>query len=161
MLQRIQTVYMLASVVAILMMHFFWLASITTPEAVFEINSLGLQCQTPGMESAGQMMWELLILLLVMVALPLVTIFMYNHRKLQLRMLIYTAILDLCYYGLFFWDANRMAEGVIAMNNGSAVELNFNYIMLAMPAVSVFALVMAMRGVVYDIALLKSLDRLR
>lgn len=160
MLQRIQTVYMLASVVAILMMHFFWLASISTPEAVYEINSLGLQCQTPGMESAGQMMWELLILLLVMVALPLVTIFLYNHRKLQLRMLIYTAILDLCYYGLFFWDADRMS-GAIAMNNGGVADLTFNYIMLAMPAVSVFALVMAMRGVVYDIALLKSLDRLR
>lgn len=158
MLQRIQTVYMLASVVAILMMHFFWLASISTPAAVFEINSLGLQCQTAGMESAGQMMWELLVLLLVMVALPLVTIFLYNHRKLQLRMLIYTAILDLCYYGLFFWDANRMAA---AIGNGGAVDLNYNYIMLAMPAVSVFALVMAMRGVVYDIALLKSLDRLR
>lgn len=161
MLQRIQTVYMLASVVAILMMHFFWLATISTPEAVFQINSLGLQCETPGMESAGQMMWELLVLLLVMVALPLVTIFLYNHRKLQLRMLIYTAILDLCYYGLLYWDVDRMATSVSQLSQTGTADVNYNYIMLAMPIVSVFALVMAMRGVVYDIALLKSLDRLR
>ena len=67
MIQRVQTIYMLASVIAILTMHFFWLASFAIPEATFELNSLGLVCQTKGFET-DRMVWELFIVLLLMVA---------------------------------------------------------------------------------------------
>lgn len=160
MIQRVQTIYMLASVIAILTMHFFWLVSYAMPEATFEFNSLGLVCTTPGFET-DRMCWDVFLLLLVMVALPLVTIFLYKKRKLQLHMLIYTAILNLCYYGLFFWRAAQISDEVFALSTSKTLDETYNYIMLAMPLLSIFCLVMAMRGVIYDIALLKSLDRLR
>lgn len=160
MLQRVQTVYMLASVIAILTMHFFWLASYAMPEATFEFNALGLVCTTPGFET-DQMCWDVFLLLLVMVALPLVTIFLYKKRKLQLHLLIYTAILNLCYYFLFFWRASQFSEQVFAVSTSQHLDETYNIIMLCMPALSIFCLIMAMRGVIYDIALLKSLDRLR
>lgn len=165
MLQRVQTVYMLASVIAILTMHFFWLASFATPEATYELNSMGLLCKTPGFE-IDQMAWDIFIVLMLMFILPLVTIFLYKHRKLQLRMLIYTAILNVLYFGLFFYDFNKYSDYVVsltrdAVTNTTTVDSMTNIMMLFMPALSIFCLIMAMRGVIYDIALLKSLDRLR
>lgn len=160
MIQRVQTVYMLASVIAILSMHFFWLASFATPEATFSLTSLGLQCATPGFET-DLMAWDLFLLLLVMLLLPLITIFLYRKRKLQLRMLIYTAVLDLCYYGLFFYDQDKYATEVLSKITSNHLEVDSNIMMLFMPALSIFCLIMAMRGVIYDIALLNSLDRLR
>jgi hypothetical protein len=160
MIQRVQTIYMLASVIAILTMHFFWLASFAIPEATFELNSLGLVCQTKGFET-DRMVWELFIVLLLMVALPLINIFLYKNRKLQLRVLIYTIILNVLYYGLFFWECYRLKGEVAALSQGGAVDVHYNIMMLVRPAVSIFALIMAARGVIFDIALIKSLERLR
>lgn len=160
MIQRVQTVYMLASVIAILTMHFFWLASFAIPEATFELNSLGLVCQTKGFET-DRMVWELFIVLLLMVALPLINIFLYKKRKVQLRVLIYTIILNVLYYGLFFWECYRLKGDVAALSQGGVVDVHYNIMMLVMPAVSIFALIMAARGVIFDIALIKSLERLR
>jgi len=160
MIQRVQTVYMLASVIAILTMHFFWLASFAIPEATFELNSLGLVCQTKGFET-DRMVWELFIVLLLMVALPLINIFLYKNRKLQLRVLIYTIILNVLYYGLFFWECYRLKGDVATLSQGGVVDVHYNIMMLVMPAVSIFALIMAARGVIFDIALIKSLERLR
>lgn len=160
MIQRVQTIYMLASVIAILTMHFFWLASFAIPEATFELNSLGLVCQTKGFET-DRMVWELFIVLLLMVALPLINIFLYKNRKLQLRVLIYTIILNVLYYGLFFWECYRLKGDVAALSQGGVVDVHYNIMMLVMPAVSIFALIMAARGVIFDIALIKSLERLR
>lgn len=151
---------MLASVIAILTMHFFWLASFAIPEATFELNSLGLVCQTKGFET-DRMVWELFIVLLLMVALPLVNIFLYKKRKVQLRVLIYTIVLNVLYYGLFFWECSRLKGDVAALSQGGVVDVHYNVMMLLMPAISIFALIMAARGVIYDIALLKSLERLR
>ena len=160
MIQRVQTIYMLASVIAILTMHFFWLASFAIPEATFELNSLGLVCQTKGFET-DRMVWELFIVLLLMVALPLINIFLYKNRKVQLRVLIYTIILNVLYYGLFFWECYRLKGEVAALSQGGVLDVHYNIMMLVMPAVSIFALIMAARGVIFDIALIKSLERLR
>ena len=151
---------MLASVIAILTMHFFWLASFAIPEATFELNSLGLVCATKGFET-DRMVWELFIVLLLMVALPLVNIFLYKKRKVQLRVLIYTIVLNVLYYGLFFWECSRLKGDVAALSQGGVVDVHYNIMMLIMPAVSIFALIMAARGVIFDIALLKSPERLR
>lgn len=160
MIQRVQTIYMLASVIAILTMHFFWLASFAIPEATFSLNSLGLVCATKGFET-DRMVWELFIVLLLMVALPLINIFLYKNRKLQLRVLIYTIILNVLYYGLFFWECYRLKGEVAALSQGGVVDVHYNIMMLLMPLVSIFALIMAARGVIFDIALIKSLERLR
>lgn len=160
MLQRVQTVYMLASVIAILTMHFFWLASFATPEATYELNSMGLVSTTSGV-NVDMMAWDLFILLLVMFILPLVTIFLYKRRKLQLRMLIYTAIINVLYYALFFYDFDKYGDYVVSITPSMTVDATCNIMMLVMPALSIFCLIMAMRGVIYDIALLKSLERLR
>lgn len=161
MIQRVQTIYMLASVIAILTMHFFWLASFQiTGGAVFELNSLGLVGKTPGFE-IDTMNWLVFLLLVLMVALPLITIFLYNKRKLQLRLLIFTAVLNVLYYGVYFWQVSAASSSLLAHFSAETVEATNNYMMLVMPALSIFCLIMAIRGVSYDIVLLKGLERLR
>ena len=151
---------MLASVIAILTMHFFPLDTYAMPEATCVLTSLGLECLTPGFIESHFCI-DLFVVLLLMVALPLVTIFLYKKRKLQLRMLIFTAVLNLLYYGLFFWRSSEVCAEVLAQSTSKTLDETYGFIMLCMPALSIFCLVMAMRGVIYDIALLKSLDRLR
>lgn len=159
MIQRIQTVYMLACAVAILMMMLFPLASFQIPEATFELSALGLSSLTPELPFE-QMGWPLFLLLLIMLALPLINIFLYKKRKLQLRVLIYVALIDLLYYGMFFWQCSSYTDQIATMTTGS-VEPAYSILMLLMPALSAFCAIMAMRGVAYDMALLKSLEHLR
>lgn len=160
MIQRVQTIYMLASVIALLTMHFFWLAAFTMPEATFELNSMGLVSTSPGFETDQ---WNLLIflLLLIMVALPLVTIFLYNKRKLQLRLLGFSTVLNVLYYGVLFWQISIYEDQVFAISTSKVLDSTTNVMMLAMPLLSVFCNFMAYRGVVADIVLLKAADRLR
>lgn len=159
MLQRIQTVYMLAAAVAALMMLLFPLATFLTPEATYELTALGLTSLTPEVPF-DEMGWALLAALLIMLVLPLVCIFCYRRRRLQMRILIYTALFDLLCYALFFWRCSEYASMLSALSAGQA-EVLYNYVMLAMPALSVFCCIMAWRGVMFDEALVKSLERLR
>jgi len=160
MIQRVQTIYMLASVIALLTMHFFWLASFAMPEATFELNSMGLVCTSPGFET-DQMNWLIFLLLIVMMAVPLVTIFLYKNRKLQLRLLIFATVLNVLYYGVYFWQVSFYSDQIFALSVSKTLDETNNVIMLAMPLLSIFCNVMAMRGVIYDIALIKGLERLR
>lgn len=160
MLQRVQTIYMLASVIALLTMHFFWLASFAMPEATFELNSMGLVCTSPGFET-DQMNWLIFPLLILMMAIPLVTIFLYKNRKLQLRLLIFATVLNALYYGVYFWQVSVYSDQIFALSVSKTLDETNNVIMLAMPLLSIFCNIMAMRGVIYDIALIKGLERLR
>lgn len=141
------------------MMMLYPLAGLYLTDATFEFNALGISSLTESVK-LDQMGWAVFILLLLMLALPLVDIFLYKNRTLQLRIAIFAAILNLLFYALFFWQLGEYKTLVERLANGP-VNVDYNIILLAMPALSVFCLVMAARGVAKDIALLKSLDRLR
>ncbi|MDO4497010.1 MAG: DUF4293 domain-containing protein [Bacteroidales bacterium] len=165
MLQRIQTVYMLGSVIAILMMLLFPLGTISSTSATFSLSALGISSVTEEFPY-DVMRYPLIILLLIMFVLPLFCIFMYNKRKMQLRILIYSAIVDLLFYAYFFmfetsacYDLVSNALHIAEMSE--ELEIGYRFHLFAMPAVSCFCCIMAFRGVAYDIALLESADRLR
>lgn len=165
MLQRIQTVYMLASVIAILMMLLMSLGIIESPDAVFNITALGITSVTEEVP-LDQMRYGMLFLLLLMLALPLVCIFMYKRRKLQQRILIYTMVVDLLFYAYYwFFELDELAAivlQVLRLNDlPLQIETSSSFVLLAMPLLSAFCCLMAWRGVTYDIALLASADRLR
>ena len=161
MIQRKQTIYMLASVIAVLMLFLYPLAVFETPEAIFELNAFGLSSVTPEVP-LDVMQWALLIVLLIMLILPLVAIFMYKKLKLQLRMLIYSAVLDLLFYGLFyFFELNACEDLILPLLSEHKLSTSGMLLPAIMPALSVFCNIMAIRGVCYDRALLASADRLR
>lgn len=165
MLQRIQTVYMLGSVVAVLMMLLYPLGTFAAPEATFNLSALGVSSVTEGVV-LDEMRYAMLFVLALMFALPLACIFLYTHRKLQLRILIYTALLDVLFYPFFFLYEVKASLGLAVsalLDNGieSVPEVSYQFTLYAMPIVSIFCCIMAFRGVTYDIALLASADRLR
>ena len=165
MIQRIQTVYMLASVIAILMMLVMPLGTICSNDAYFDLTALGISSVTEGVV-LDEMCYDLLSLILLMLALPLVCIFLYKRRKLQLRILIYTAVLDVLFYAYFFLYEAPVVKGMAMQalsNSGFTADVTADYAicLYAMPALSLFCCIMAWRGVIYDIALLSAADRLR
>jgi formate hydrogenlyase subunit 3/multisubunit Na+/H+ antiporter MnhD subunit len=106
--------------------------------------------------------WSLFTLLLIMMLVPLVCIFLYKRRWLQLRFLIFSSILNLLFYALFFFEKGQHTQWILTESGTQGpADITYNYILLAMPVLGVFCDVMAMRGVLRDIALLKSLERLR
>ncbi|MBQ0056589.1 MAG: DUF4293 domain-containing protein [Bacteroidales bacterium] len=165
MLQRIQTVYMLASVIAMLMMLVMPLGTIESANAFFNVSALGVSSVSEEV-ALDQMRYGLFLLLLLAMALPLVCIFLYKKRKLQQRILIYTATLDVLFYAYFFLFELPAMKGLAARaldlcGFATEVSADCSFVLYAMPALSVFCCVMAWRGVTYDIALLASADRLR
>ena len=175
MLQRKQTLYMLASVIAVMMMLILpsGLSCFSVGEQdVFFLSGLGLSSVMPEVYPIDVMRYGLLLILLLMLALPLVCIFMYKHRKLQVRMLLYAIILDVLFFGYMFLYELPACEGladsvVAAAGQWSDAQpqpelgVHYQFVLFAMPLVSIFACIMAVRGVLYDIALLASADRLR
>ena len=156
---------MLASVIAILMMLVMPLGTIESADAYFNLSGLGINSVTDGIP-LDRMSYDMLAILLCMFFLPLVCIFLFNKRKLQLRILIYTAVLDLLFYAyFFFYEAGvleGMAQSALALSGyATEVKSTYTYTLYVMPALSIFCCIMAIRGVLYDIALLASADRLR
>ena len=77
-------------------------------------------------------------------------------------MLIFAAVLDVLFYGFFYFFQLEACEDIIfPLLTSKTLASTSGMITILMPALSVFCNVMAMRGVYYDIALLASADRLR
>lgn len=161
MLQRVQTIYMLASVIAVLMLFLFPLATFQTLEATFELNAFGLVSVTESVPM-DVMRWCLLGVLLLMMMLPFVAIFMYKKHKLQLRFLIFTSVLDILFYPMYFiFERPSCQSLVMSTCEQQNVEITTAMILFVMPVLSLVCCIMAMKGVLYDMALLSSADRLR
>jgi hypothetical protein len=70
-------------------------------------------------------------------------------------------VLNVLYFGLFFWECYRFKDYVASLSQSGVVDVRYNIMMLIMPVVSIFALIMAVRGVIFDIVLIRDSERLR
>lgn len=150
MIQRIQTLYLLA--VVALGIALIWLPVIqfVTPEEatelqIWELSALG------GAPLQG--LWGLLLTTILIPVLALVDIFLYNKRLLQARLNIFTVFLCLGYYGvlaIYIWLAK--------------VSLNLDWHILpsaCIPLVCLVLTLMATRRILKDEALVRAADRIR
>lgn len=176
MIQRKQTLYLLAIFALIIAMLFMPLATLTvggtTPttnietaadgtilkstvvgNSEVELNVWGIY--TDGVRDTGLIF--LTILVFVTVAVTFVNVFLYRRRWLQLRLCFAIGIMlvgILAFIGLYVYQLNSVAttQEFAAMNY--SVSCLF-------PLLSLFLVWLAYRGVSADIALLRSLDRIR
>ena len=150
MIQRIQTLYLLA--VVALGIALIWLPVIqfVTPEEatelqIWELSALG------GAPLQG--LWGLLLTTILIPVLALVDIFLYNKRLLQARLNIFTVLLCLGYYGvlaIYIWLAK--------------VSLGLDWHILpsaCIPLVCMVLTLMATRRILKDEALVRAADRIR
>lgn len=150
MIQRIQTLYLLAIVILGITLCFQPVLQFVSPlEAqelqVYELSALG------GVPLQG--LWGLFLTTVLIPLLALVDIFLYKKRLLQARLNIFTALLCLGYYGvlaIYVWQA-RLALGV-----------DWHILpWAAIPLVCFVLTLMATRRILKDEALVRAADRLR
>lgn len=150
MIQRIQTLYLLAIVILGITLCFQPVLQFVSPEEaaelqVYELSALG------GAPLQG--VWGLLLTTMLIPLLALIDIFLYKKRVLQARLNIFTAMLCLGYYGvlaIYVWQAK--------------LALGTDWHILpwaAIPLVCLVLTLMATRRILKDEALVRAADRLR
>jgi hypothetical protein len=96
-----------------------------------------------------------LLIALVMVLLPLVTIFMFSNRKRQLRMTAIALLSSAGFMSMMLWRVRGLSTHVPPVTGGSY------WIGAVLPVFSIVLLVLAMVGIRNDEKLVRSTDRLR
>ena len=150
MIQRIQTLYLLAVVALGVALVWLPVVQLVTPEEaeelqVWELSALG------GAPLQG--LWGLLLTTILIPVLAFVDIFLYKKRLLQARLNIFTIMLCLGYYGvlaIYIWQA-KLALGV-----------EWHILPWAsFPLVCLVLTLMATRRILKDEALVRAADRIR
>ncbi len=147
MIQRIQTIFLFLSVVFAGVLFFVPIASFSCGNEFVELSVFG----------AGNQMNAILLLILAVLTLlvPLVTIFLYKKRELQLKMSSLNVFLNALLCGLvFLYYADNVQEKLSA----ETISYTFG---VYIPLINMVLSVLAMRWIRKDIELIKSVDRLR
>ncbi len=161
MIQRIQTLYLLAIVILGITLCFKPVIQLVTPEEAAELRIYNLSAS--GLELVTnedcqpvvclQGLWGLLLTTALIPLLALVDIFLYKKRLLQARLNIFLALLCLGYYGvlaIYIWQA-KLALGV-----------DWHILPWAsIPLICFVLTLMATRRILKDEALVRATDRIR
>jgi hypothetical protein len=155
MLQRIQTVYLLAATVLMSLMLFLPLAEIAAEgTGIYQVLSKGWFITGGETAELAMATWPVFILALVLTLVPLINLFMYRSRKIQLRICIYSIILAFGLIGLIYY---YFVVGFRQLDE-PAYALRFP---LVIPAIFIILIYLAFRGIRKDEILVRSLDRIR
>lgn len=161
MIQRIQTIYLLA--VAALGIALIWLPAIIFVSAedaetlrIWELGATGLtevtETELPPIVLHG--VWGLTLTTVLIPLLALIDIFLYKKRILQARLNIFQVMLCLGYYGvmaIYVWLMKMTVEGVSWSPDFWA----------AIPLICLVLTLMATRRILKDEALVRAADRIR
>lgn len=150
MIQRIQSLYLVLAAAAMLV-------AIATPLATFYFNSDEVVFEAMGIYLNGNLTdstWGLFVIGIVSSVLGLITIFLYKNRILQIRLSIFNIILMVGFY---------LYLGFIFYMVYPVEDLSFHKVGLGsiMPLISIILVIIAIRKIGADEALVQSLNRLR
>ncbi|MCC8154524.1 MAG: DUF4293 domain-containing protein [Tannerellaceae bacterium] len=155
MLQRIQTIYLLAILVLMSVLMFVSLADVQINADFFKFDVSGLT--TVGTESQlVYSTWSILALNVVIVAVALITIFLYKKRILQIRLCVFNGLLMVGYYALFAFFCWNLSKGL----ETGTIHITYKFV-LAFPLICIILDYLAIRNIGADEALVRSLERLR
>ena len=167
MIQRKQTLYMLLAVICMTIFTFAKMYTFNSTDSSMELHTYGYELFEAGAEEPiADSAINLRSLCMVVLAalstlLMLVNIFLYKKRELQLSILMsqYALLVGIIGYGVYYvWSfSGFFAESIPA---GTALT-NVPGWSLCLPLVALLMNYLAIRGVASDIALLRSVDRIR
>lgn len=149
MIQRIQTVYLLAATVLVVLAMSFPLGYFYSATSFFVWSNLSLLIPDGRVDYAS---WPLFLLLQIVAVLSLVAIFLFKKRPVQIKLIVFAMIVTVGYYVLlssYIWGIFR-----------GLGKFHPTW-MLCFPLLSLILNYMAMRAIKKDEALVKSYDRLR
>jgi len=165
MIQRRQTLYLLAIVALGVTLYFCDVIQFTTPEyesnqRMFLLSAQGLEEVSPEFEFCEetqpvslQGLWGLTVITLLIPFLALVDIFLYKKRLLQARLNIFTALVCIGYYGMVFMYIWFMRH---------QIKVDWNVCFGAcLPLVCLILVVGATRLILKDEMMVRAADRIR
>lgn len=147
MIQRIQTLFILAAEMLIASLFFVNLADLSVNDELFTFSVKGIY-------NGETLIFDglpLIVFIGLIVLLHLVVVFMYKKRIRQIRMLSFTIILLIGLFGLFFYFAYAGFD---------APQVAFK-VPVAFPVVAAILDFLAIRAIGKDEALVRSMDRIR
>jgi len=147
MIQRIQTVYIFVAAILVATLFKLKLADLS-------VNNELMEFYAKGITKGGEILFDGLPILLftgLIVLLHVLVIFLYKKRILQIRILVFTIILLLGLFGMFFYFTYTGFDGA---------KVAFK-IPVVFPIVAVILDWLAIRAIGKDEALIRSLNRLR
>jgi len=147
MIQRIQTVYLFISALLIALLMKLKLADLSVNDELYTFTARGIY-------NGENLVFDglsIFIFIWVIILLHLFVIFKYKKRILQIRILVFTMVLMLGLFGMFFYFAYAGFEGA---------KVAFK-IPVVFPIVAVILDYLAIRAIGKDEALIRSLNRIR
>jgi peptidoglycan/LPS O-acetylase OafA/YrhL len=154
MIQRSQTLYLLLAAITVFLLFIFPIAELVDKaSSIYIFRYRGFYEVVDGAEKLINLTIPLAILLFVSAILPLIIIFLYKKRKLQMKLCIFNIILVFCALGLIaFYVAASYSK----------IEANVQYkVSASLPIIAIILIVMAYLGIKKDDKLIKSIDRIR
>lgn len=152
MIQRIQSIYLLVVTLLMASLFFYPFAELLgADDQIFIFNFDGLSVE--GEEGLYLFTLPPFILLSIIVLIPLVSIFLYKKRILQMRLNFINMILLLGYMGLNYYyiqNFSKQLDGIVSY-----------HITAIFPIISVILTYLAIRAIGKDEALIRSMDRIR
>lgn len=155
MIQRIQTVFLFLAAIFAGVLFFSPIAAFEHGAEVMKLTVLGVNNQVDAQYFNAIYTLPLLVLTILVVAIPMVTIFMYKKRELQIKLSSLNVFLNAIICGLIFLYYTSNIEKTIAAEG--VAYLFGTYI----PLINMVLSILAMRWIKKDIELLRSVDRLR
>lgn len=151
MIQRIQTLFLLIVVCLISLMIFFPLANLVTEDTTYLLKADAL-VNVMKDNQAELVIWPLFILLIIMILIPLLTIFLFKKRLLQIRFTVFGSVLNLLFYALFFYEVSLLQKEL------HIDQISYNYWLLALPIIAILFNILAIRRITQDEILIRSLN---
>jgi len=153
MIQRIQSVYLAVSSFLFAAMFFFPFITLTGVSAIYELKIMGINSITANDESLVLQGIPLFVLLMVLAILPIIILFLFKKRVLQMRLIVFSMLLAIGFIILIGFYAFVISDLDI-----TGWTLNYP---LIFPVVSIIFLFMAYKAIKRDEDLIKSIDRIR
>lgn len=155
MLQRVQTIWLFFASSAIFSLFLFPYLQVYNLDGSFRaLKITGVQESVGGQIVQTESFIALTIAAVIIALIPMVTIFLFKDRKLQIKLCYLTIVAIL---GFSFWlvQTAKAALGEITIQTE-------NYgLGIILPSLSIFFMILALRGIKKDENLIKSADRLR
>ena len=162
MIQRRQTIYMLLAAILSALLFFMPLVSFNANDNIMKFTIFGIQNSIESVSLSTDYTWPLVVLTILMTLAPLVTIFLYKKRELQVRLCRLNMLTNIIFVGLvFIYYESDILSVIFAVENDIYILDVAYFIGMAFPLVNLVLEILAIRGIKKDIELLKSIDRLR
>ncbi|MCQ2201839.1 MAG: DUF4293 domain-containing protein [Bacteroidales bacterium] len=153
MIQRIQSLYILAAIVALGTLFFVDLGQLSGEVGLFNVTHYGVVDVTKGGSDIITYLFPLASVLGVTVILALIDLFLFKNRMLQMRVATITAALSIASAIMIV-----LTNWVVA----SSLDMSWSfYWTMILPIAAAILMVLAYRKISDDEALIRSLNRLR